>query len=99
MLACASASALPRVQMMMGRFESSMGRILLRDAGQRTGMNFAEEWFDFVANDLFAPNNFLFTLFQIVVGDGLEVVNVIEINVLHEIDFGIDVARHGDVNE
>ncbi len=36
---------------------------------------------------------------KVIVGDGLQIVDVVEIDVVQEIDGGINVARHGDVNQ
>src|ERR1035437_1067862 len=47
-----------------------------------------------LANDLLAAEDFLLTLFKIIVSDGLQVVDVVEVNVLQEVHLGLDVARH-----
>ncbi len=51
------------------------------------------------ADDGFATGDFLAALAQVVVGDGLEVVNVVEINIFEKIDLRLDVAGNGDIND
>src|SRR5688572_21130579 len=50
-------------------------------------------------NDYLAPRYFLFSLAKIIGRNGLEVINVVEVNVIHEVDFRLNVARHGDVDD
>ena len=50
-------------------------------------------------DDLLAAGDFLLALLEISVSDGLQVINVVEVNVFQEVHFRLDVARHGDVNE
>src|SRR5262245_1143006 len=52
-----------------------------------------------VANNGFAARDFLFPLAQIVGGNRLQIVNVVEVNVVHEVHIRIDVSRDGDVDE
>ena len=52
----------------------------------------------FFADDGFAAGDFLLALLEIVVRDGLQVVDVVEINVIEEIHLRLDVARDGDIN-
>src|ERR1035437_7823183 len=51
------------------------------------------------ADDLFAAGDFFLTLLEVIVGNGLQVVHVVEIYVCQEVDFRLDVAGHGDVDE
>ena len=70
-----------------------------RRAVQGLGASLDEQAARVLTNDRFAPDDFLPALLEIIVGDGLEVIDVIEVNVLQKVDLGVDVARHGDVDE
>jgi hypothetical protein len=65
-------------------------------AGIRSVRN-AEECPDLFADDGFATGNFVFALLQVIVGNGLKVVDIVQINVLEKIHIGLDVARDGDI--
>ena len=58
-----------------------------------------QQRFCFLPNDLLAAGDFLTALLKSLVGDTLQVVNIIKINVGHEIDFRFNAARHGDVGQ
>ena len=51
------------------------------------------------ADDLFTPHDFLLSLFEIIVCNRLQVVDVVEENIFHEIDFRFDVTRNGYIDE
>ena len=44
----------------------------------------------------FRSGNFFAALIEIIVGDGLQVVDIVKVDILQEIHFRIDIAGHGD---
>src|SRR5690606_23679590 len=73
-------------------------RLLFRRRDVRGGGS-GEKTGGFLANDRLAAGHFHVALLQVIVRDRLEVIDVVEENVLHEVDFGLDVARHGNVDQ
>src|SRR6185436_14589876 len=65
-------------------------------AGQGRNLAGAKQGGDFFADNLFATDDLLLALLQVVVGDRLQVVDVVEIDVRHQVHLGIDVAGHRD---
>src|SRR5438045_7843929 len=59
----------------------------------------ASEALGLLGDDCFASRNLIFALLEIICRDGLEIVDVIEIDILHEIDFRLNIARHGNIDE
>src|SRR4051812_34856647 len=53
----------------------------------------------FLLNDRFTPRDLFLALLQVIVGDGLQVVDVVEVDILEEIHFRLDVAGHRDVDQ
>src|SRR5437870_2547954 len=69
-------------------------------AGCQTRMPFgAQQRSGLLPNDRFASGDLLAALLEGVVGDGLEVVDVVEVNVLQKVHLGFDVPRHRDVDQ
>src|SRR5438270_3872919 len=58
-----------------------------------------EERFHFFANHLLAQSDLLLSLSQIIVGNRLKVIDVVEINIFQEVDLRLDVARHCDIDQ
>ena len=54
---------------------------------------------NFLGNNFFAAGNFFFAQIQIIARDALQVVHVVEVDVIEFADSGVNVARHGDVNQ
>src|SRR5262245_33884453 len=96
MFAWARARALPRVAM----------RILLMPKGwPRAGSNLggratrSDQRLRFLGDDGFATCDFIFALLEIIVGNRLQVIDVVEVDVFQEVNFRFDVARDGDVDQ
>ena len=66
---------------------------------ERARLGVAHERPGLLADDGRAPGDFLLALAKVIVGNGLQIIDVVEVNVLQKIDGRINVARHGDVNE
>src|SRR5438045_9675994 len=67
--------------------------------GLGAGLAAAEQGRRLFADDFFATRYFLFALVQVIARDGLQIVNVIEVNVPHQVYFRVDVAWDSDVHQ
>src|SRR5207302_10854722 len=68
--------------------------------GRQAGRPFrVQQRFDLLTDHGFATGDFLTTLFEIIVGDGLQIVNVVEVNVFQKIHFRLDVTWYRDVDQ
>ena len=81
-----------------------MSASLMAEGGTRTGRQpgrlfRVQQRFDLLPDDGFATDDFLAPLFEVIVGDGLQVVNVVEVNVFQKIHLGLDIPWYRDVNQ
>ena len=53
----------------------------------------------FFRDDFFAAGDFFQALLHVIVGNHLEVVHVVEVDVVQLVHGGVDVARHSDINK
>src|SRR5256885_583058 len=59
----------------------------------------SQQSFSLFTNDLPAADYFLFALLQVIIRNGLQVIDVIQKHALHEVHGWIYVARNGDVDQ
>jgi hypothetical protein len=67
--------------------------------GRSTRFGALEESGGLFEDDLLAPGDFLLALLKVIVGDALEIIDVVQENILHEVHLWFNVARDGDVDE
>src|SRR6185369_8816134 len=54
---------------------------------------------DSLPDNFFATCDFLLALLEVISGNRLEVIDVIEVDILHEINLRLNIARHGDIDQ
>src|SRR5947199_10198494 len=84
---------------MTGMSASLMAEDRARTGRQSERLFRAQQHFDLLTSDGFATDDFLAPLFEVIVGDGLQVVNVVEVNVFQKIHLGLDIPWYRDVNQ
>ena len=58
-----------------------------------------KEFVAFFGDQFFAVSQLGLALLEVLTGDGLQIVNVVNVDVFQLVAVGINVARHGDVDQ